>query len=101
MTKTEPGTLWIGGSDNIIVEVLGAAHKPNLRAVRYLSGNSSEWIPANFVASKLISHHESIVEQHEELKQLLNLTPRPPNFRSRVADIRQRAETSNVARKVK
>lgn len=89
------GSLWIGGEDNDIVEVLGNGHKPNLKSVRYLSQTSRpfQWQACEFVANRIRSRHEAIIDQADKLRALIK--HQPANFWTQVASIRKAAEASN------
>ena len=89
------GSLWIGGEDNDIVEVLGNGHKPNLKAVRYLSQTARpfQWQGCEFVANRIRSRHEAIIDQADKLRALIQ--SQPHDFWSQVALIRKAAEASN------
>ena len=73
-----PGSLWIGGADDHVIEILGNGHKPGLKLVRdygAYGGSELAGIQEFEMAGNLVARRHDWAERHtEELRLLLKQT---------------------------
>jgi len=49
-----PGSLWIGGEDNYVIEILGNGHKPGLKRVRAYEPDGHTFNEVEFVGNRIV-----------------------------------------------
>lgn len=80
-----PGSLWIGGEDNYVIEILGNGHKPGLKRVRAYEPDGHTFNEVEFVGNRIVL---SGIHQEELRIVILEKT----DFAKRVSTIRKKCE---------
>jgi hypothetical protein len=83
------GSLWIGGEDNYVIEILGTGHKPGLKRVRAYEPDGHTFNEVEFVGNRIARKQVWSGIHQEELRiVILEKT----DFAKSVSTIRKKCE---------
>jgi hypothetical protein len=85
----KPGSLWIGGEDNYVIEILGNGHKPGLKRVRAYEPDGHTFNEVEFVGNRIARRHVWSGIHQEELRIVILVKT---DFAKRVSTIRKKCE---------